>query len=46
MSLRNDGKDSFYRTLNLDNESKETLKYFRKFEKQIKEDVDKIKKKS
>ncbi len=41
MSLK-DGKDRFYRTLNLDDESKETLKYFRKFEKQIKEDIDKI----
>lgn len=37
-----DGKDRFYRTLKLDNESKETLKYYRKFEKQIKEDIDKV----
>ncbi len=42
MSMRRDGKDRFYRTLNLDKESKETLRLFRKYEKQIKEDIDKV----
>lgn len=42
MSLRNDGKNQFYRTLKLDKDSKETLRIFRKYEKQIKEDIDKV----
>ena len=34
MSLR-DGKDRFYRTLNLDKESRETLKEFNKIKKKM-----------
>lgn len=36
--MRGDGKDKFYRTLNLDNDSKTILKYLRKHEKEIKEE--------
>jgi len=36
--MRGDGKDKFYRSLNLDNESKEILKYLRKNEKELNEE--------
>lgn len=36
--MRGDGKDRFYRTLNLDNDSKQILKYLRKHEKELKEE--------
>ena len=38
--MRGDGKDRFYRTLNLDNESKEILKFIRKHEQELKEEIE------
>lgn len=41
---RNDGKSKFYRTLNLDKESWETLKEFNKIKKKMINDIKKKKK--
>ncbi len=42
--MRGDGKDKFYRTLNLDKESWETLKEFNKIKKKMIKDLGKKKK--
>ena len=42
--MRGDGKDKFYRSLNLDKESWETLKEFNKIKKKMIKDLGKKKK--
>jgi len=41
MSKIRDGKNRFYRTLNLDNDTKKLLKWYRKVVKKMKQESDK-----